>query len=103
MTVARAAPGAKLNWRWQRALRRLRPCSRRSRRTRMTERELAPAFIDEPGPSSSLVEWQAFRDDLARSGIPHIEPILRQADLMIWFKEHGESLTPWEREVMEVT
>jgi hypothetical protein len=49
------------------------------------------------------VEWQAFRDDLARSGIPHIEPILRQADLMIWFKEHGESLTPWEREVMEVT
>jgi hypothetical protein len=67
----------------------------------MTERELAPAFIDEPGPSSSLVEWQAFRDDLARSGIPHIEPILRQADLMIWFKEHGESLTPWEREVME--
>ena len=49
-----------------------------------TPRKIAPALIDPPDPIyGSLAEWLEFRDDLLKSGIPHIEPFIAKANRII--------------------
>ena len=51
---------------------------------------LCPALIDPPGRWAVVEEWLAYRDELARSGIPNIAPFVREADMMIARLRRGE-------------